>query len=597
MNTIKFESSTFGKLNKIKNGNVFSDSFVFIKEFLQNCQRSKSKNVLINFGEKDGVGYFSCYDDGCGCKNPKNIFTLDYSQWESTNEGFGIGFLSCLAIPNLKEIEIKSKDWIATVDVEDLFINENLDVSVIKNMNSITGFYVELTSEWFKENKYEIMDYIQNVGKFLSLNIIVNGNKIDQIDLITNFKNSTSDVYYMEFHNSLFDGIISVSDCSYGQLKLYYEDRYVTELYFPYLGGLIIPKYNKITLREPDRESYQRDYKWYKIKEKIEECAKTLYKEYIRLYGVKENCCIEGIGNYLETKDFQKYLKLSFLEDDFNEDILMFDDEVQEEYCTNEEENSYIDESFNENTSNIILKPVIKENFKEENQVICNYSTCNSFYEADNTLVLNDFQKKKNLLKKSIWVRAKETEEYKNMIAKARYCGIPVIVTDNVLQERVLQEKNIAHISILDDVLKEIIIKNNVELKNANEIAFIEFLEPICKYFHLEYDTFRIANLETIREFSHNDEIVMRTKEKNTKNNIVTYGLCDGRHIYLDRNALKLSKFKIKNCSKATKYALLLKVSRTIAHELAHYLYNTTDNTVLHYKKEQLIWDKIISLY
>ena len=79
----------------------------------------------------------------------------------------------------------------------------------------------------------------------------------------------------MCFENNLFNSVLSISSSSYGNVKLYYEDRYVQDLYLPFLDGIIIPKNGKITLREPDRESYKRDEKWYRINDKIM-CKKTL---------------------------------------------------------------------------------------------------------------------------------------------------------------------------------------------------------------------------------------------------------------------------------------------------------------------------------
>lgn len=38
-------------------------------------------------------------------------------------------------------------------------------------------------------------------------------------------------------------------------------------------------------------------------------------------------------------------------------------------------------------------------------------------------------------------------------------------------------------------------------------------------------------------------------------------------------------------------------VLKTVAHELAHYLYGTIDNTINHYTKESMIYNEILEMY
>lgn len=605
MENLAFKSNTYNKLLKIKDGKVFGNNTTFIKEFIQNCQRSKSRHIYFDIVEDNGMGILTCRDDGCGCKNPQYLFTLDYSNWESTTEGFGIGFWSCLSIPRLNEISIRSYNWNVSVDVNNIFNKKEESIHTTAR-EKMGGFEVRLSSDWILENKSILIDTINQVGKNIDIPIYINGCHIYQIDIVTECINRyiENDIYYYEVHNNLYDAVLGMcpSGYYYDEFKMFYENRYVKNIYdFQAIIGVIIPKNNKIDLIEPDRERIVINSKWYNMKERLRKDLVTLHKNYVSQNGVSDERYFDGINRYLDPKDFKKYLKLSFLEDDFiiEEDEPLFDNE---DIDTNDIQENTIEKStilysspVIENKAYVSKPSIERDAFKEEDQEI------NTFVRdtpcTNSNVEYNDFSKKKNILIKSVWVKSSEMETLKNNIAKARYCGIPVIVVDNILQENALIEENIPNVSTLDDVLSETIIKTNVCLKTNNEVAFIELLQPICDKFGLNPDTFRIANLETRREFTYNGKVVMKQREKNSKTKIVTYGLCDGMHIYLDRNALCLNKFKLKNCSKATKYAVLLKTSRTIAHEMAHYLYNTVDNTILHYKKEQKIWEEIIKLY
>jgi 6-pyruvoyl-tetrahydropterin synthase len=161
-----------------------------------------------------------------------------------------------------------------------------------------------------------------------------------------------------------------------------------------------------------------------------------------------------------------------------------------------------------------------------------------------------------------------------------------------------LRNRNIMHISSINECLKEIIIKKNITLKTSKEEIFIKLLQPICEKYNLPLDTFKIANLEKITTFSIDGKVLYKESLKNKKGNIKTYGLTDHINIYLDRTALELSKFNIHEGNVGlNEIKALMNTINTIAHELSHYLYNTTDNTVEHYNKEIKLQEEIIKLY
>ena len=175
---MEIKSNTFGKLMKIKEGTVFSNEYMFVKEFLQNAQRGKTKELYITVTEN----YIRFKDSGIGCKNPNSVFTLDKSEWSTTDEGFGIGFWACLAFKKLELIEVSSRKWKAFLDVNNLFLNEDLTVKKEDLKESIKGFDVILNCSTLSNLEIsEINEQIYEVAKYLNFDIYLNGDLIEKI--------------------------------------------------------------------------------------------------------------------------------------------------------------------------------------------------------------------------------------------------------------------------------------------------------------------------------------------------------------------------------------------------------------------------------
>ena len=197
-----------------------------------------------------------------------------------------------------------------------------------------------------------------------------------------------------------------------------------------------------------------------------------------------------------------------------------------------------------------------------------------------------------------MWVNAYELQQYEDLIARAEYCNVTIYVAKNVLYENAFRARNIPHITQISEALTETIVKTDVCLKTQKEETFIALLAPICKHWNLPDNCFHIANLSTETSFVLDGKVVYRKKNRNKAGNIMTYGLTDHTYIYLDRMGLELKRFNIKpgNLGLNEIKAIAHNVN-TIAHELAHLLYNTTDNTVEHYKAEIELQSQILNLY
>lgn len=568
------KSNTLGKLQKIKNGNVFDNPLIFIRELLQNSQRSKSSNVY--FEVIDGV--FRCVDDGCGCSNPDNVFTLDLSSWESTTEGYGIGFWSCLCVPDITSITVKSKNWCCVLNTVNLF--ENGDLTVVKtNISPITGFEVIIESSFFDDlddYKYnQIEEMVHETSRFLPFNTYLNELKMSRSNIFDTFVPKNLCKIY---DNRIFKAKLSISDSYSTEIKVYYDNRYVCDLYScDYIEGIIELKPNKITLREPDRTRWTRDDKYYYFIEKLKDCAKDLYLSYVKNNGIDNDNFCDGINNYLEVKDYEKYLV-------FDESMLEKEEQKEIEIVTEKKPEK-------NNTLN-------KSDFERVDKTVVQHLSAAKVCVENVPVIKDVFKDKIKKLKESVWVSKNEYSRYEKLISKAKYKGLNVIIAKNSLYEAALKKYEITHISKLEECFVETFYKKDIQLKTSKEEAFIELLSPICKEFNIPLNTFLIANLSLENSFVVDNKVVFKKVNSNSKNNIQIYGVTDGLNIYLDRIALSLNKFNIKkNNLGIWELKALMNSVNTIAHELAHFLYNTTDNTTEQYNHEINIQQRIINLY
>lgn len=654
------ESNTKGKLRKIIEGSIFNSPTVFIKELFQNAYRANAKNVYIDIEDDCMI----IRDDGCGLKNKKSILTFDYSEWDSTKEGFGIGFWSVLSIPNLVYVKIESRKLYIYLDVERVKDTLAVETSILNSY--IKGFSVELKSNYISENKYLIMDNLKECGKYMPFNVYINYNKIEKENLFDKIDNKCSDIY----NTRLFKSKISVSSDYYDYPEVYYENRLVEKLYeFPYVKGIIILKKNSVNLKEPDRESIIYNKKREILISKFNDCVKDLNKNLLNTSEDSDSIIdefAEPLKKYLNPNDYGKFLyadeTLTLNQFDKINEIVKnnYDlDEVKildvlnstadgtkewisKEYLT-EDSNELLDFNkiaqndctdindlninvFKINDKIFIKKEMLKNDVDELDYIVSepeekNEKIDTSDFEAnfnnsdiiemiegseevDAFALLNKQNKTniKDLIKKNkycMWVKSSEIDMYLNHISIAEYNGVTVFKAKNVLFEEYFKSICLTHVSNLNNAIFESynIIKNNPMSKK--EEMFLLLLEPIRKMYNLEPNIFKIGNIESKIQFTLGEKTFPPKVRRNTSKKIETYAICRGNSIIFDRHAIKLKLFNLnidKDNFSIGRHELkcLMYNLDTIAHELAHLLYGTTDNTKEHFVAERKISREII---
>lgn len=649
------KSNTIGKLRKIYEGKSFSDPLVIITELFQNSYRAEAKNVEIIL-EKDIITF---KDDGCGCDNPENILTLDMSSWKSTDEGFGIGLWSWLAVPNVERLIILSDKWKLEIDVDRIF-KENNPVATIEKHEKTHGFTVMIESKFFKDYRDDVIKRIKIDGQLQPYNVYLNGEMIEKIDLQ---KNVTGD-FVKSFNNKLFEATLSVND-DIDVATLYYEKRKVTNYYnVPFITGVIEMKKGALTLQEPDRKNIIYNEKKQIFTQKLSEVRKELYKEFVKNTTADMiNKYADAISDVLDVEDYERYIfiddeeeilvdevrSLNFTSDieakykaiemlrnkieteNNNKQLSMIDKEMGEKeiekivvllnYTNNNESVKWVaTDEIDLNGSNIALDDLSidmleeldevtignriyrkinieeeKERFEQEDQEIVDSIYVTNKKKKRNSKKLKDVIKKS---RRKVWVRAEEIEEYETLIAKAEYYGIKVLVAKNILYENIFKKHRVPHIIEIKEGVRKRNFIHDVCIKTKKEQYYLELLQPILKYYNLPEDTFLIGRLKLYIETVLDGVIVHREIIENTKESIKIKGLKEGCKIILDRKALGLQRFNLQGRGIGTnELKAVMATMDTIAHELAHLLYNTEDNTKEHFEKEKNIKEDIINIY
>lgn len=660
MNIIDIKSDVIGKLRKIYEGKSFSDRIVVITELFQNSYRAGAKNIIITLDSDELI----FKDDGCGCQDPKNILTLDLSNWESTDEGFGIGLWSWLAVYDVKELVIMSNNWEININVDRIFKDNNPVAEVKESEELIDGFVVKIKADYFKHYRENVINRIISDGELQNCNVYINNQLIEK----RNIHNEVKGDFVKSFKNKYFSATLSIDDY-FRYPNIYYENREVGRFYhINHISGVIEINKGVLTLQEPDRKNIINDDKLDKFIKVMVDTRKELYKEFLN-YAMHEQIdkYADSIASILDVKDYEKYI---FIDD---EEELLFDEKRNIDFLSDIDRKSIAlnmlrnkINSYNKSKQLSLLENNMDKCDIEKVVKLLNITTddsCNIKWVAvgdynpdnhdneitdakhfnfdtlenidklqiggviykkiniddtmnvfkmddieieDKILVKNKNKKRskdklKDVIKRSrrkVWVKLKDVNEYSNLIARAEYYNIKVFIAKNILQENVLVKYNVPYITELEEGIKKRNFIKNVGINTNKEKYYIDLLQPILRYFNLPYNTILIGNLKMYIETYLNDIVVHREIIENNKDDIKIKAVTDGDKILLDRKALGLQRFNLlgKGIGVNELKALFATID-IIAHELAHLLYNTEDNTKEHFEMVNNIREEIVNLY
>lgn len=567
---MQIKSNTKGKLNKILNGTVFESPLTFINEMLQNSYRAKANklDIFLSLDAKELV----FKDDGCGLKDPESLLTFDFSDWKSTDEGFGIGFWSVLAIEDIEEISIISRKHRIKINVEKA--KEDLEVEYFQGKME-KGFEVRLKSNYFANNYESLKAEITEKAKTMNFNVYLDHILIEKVDIFEKVKGD----FVMEFENRLFKAKFSPSSESYMSPDAYYELRKVRSMYdVPFLEGSIEVKKKAINLKEPDRNQIVMDSKYSKFKEKAIEAGREFYKSFLETIKNDEESIIkysEALSFYLKNKDFEDLIKVSFACDVESSSLEEITPEAIETLKNVEE----------------IFKNSEKPIAQRESQLAEDFSKKEDTFSSSSSETLKEVIKRRT---PKFWVESSMVENYSDNIGLAKYYGAGVIEAKTSLVQSYMMDKKVPHVKdLFSYMIKDFEMKDN-EFSTLKEEYFIEMLSPIVKRLNLNEDTFSVARISQKITFLDGDKNPYRTKKFNVE------AVRKGNKVIFNRKSLELHRFSIDKNTEGygkNEFKCIMFHLNTIAHELAHLLYNTVDNTKKHNEMERYLERVIIEEY
>lgn len=571
MTTMDIISDAASKLNKIFNGTVFDSPLVWITELFQNAHRSGAKNVTVSI-KKDGS--VLVYDDGCGCRTPKPVLTLDYSSWDSTDEGFGMGFWSVLALPGIETVRVASKNWVADIVVAEMLSSGTPQATVTRTEDPFDGFLVLIKSSWILEHLEEVVDEIREVGKYQMFNLSLNGEVVPKVQFVVEGE------FVRTFETRTFTAQLAVAESEYTHPVLYYENRKVCTIYsIDGVSGIVQVNPHVLSLKEPDRKSVVQNAKYDRFVNRVQACVKDLYREFI---PVSTDAQLDKYSNIIDhvlsVADYEGYLRVPGLVPTLTTVAPVMAPSAPSRVTIISGE-SDID--------------AYAEDDAEVESNVCDLSARAAPARVIRRQKANTRGAMKKVSKKT-WVKASElgNPEIVALKAKAEYYGVNVWVAWNVLYERVYTLRKVPHISDIKNGIVKRNIKKDVSLKTGKEEKFIRLLRPICAKYNLPENTFLIGNISLVVETRLGDKVI-------DKEVVPVGGVQEGDKIILNRKTLGLKRFNLRAGDKvglADIRALMANVI-TIAHELAHLKYRTDDNSVNHYQVQDAIHDEIVALY
>lgn len=595
LSKLTISTDTAKRLLKIREGVVYNDITTFIDELIQNAQRAKATIVKIYANENT----FSIIDNGYGCDNPKDLFTLDVSGF---GIGFGEGFNSIYTVADWFEIE--TLDWKSTKDIKEGLRKNDLEVIPIENP-FYQGFKVKLKGEKIECYINEIIKKSRSICSLIpNIEFYVNDEIVCKKDI---FQINPEYKFYQRFSNSMYEGKIALTTHGrYNNIEIYSEYRHVMSLPAYGATGVILLKPNAVNLRVPDRKSIIYDEKRTKLENMIHKDVIYLVSELLKDSDSDTIASYaEIIECYLSVKEYIKYLsigKYSIANQydtrrKINKDETIDNEKKQDEVMVNKEKIEQDVKDADKNNTHNESKPNYQPDTKrqKDDQHFSSFVTPNNHSvilksELEKVNIKN-IKQKKNV----VWVEKNQVSDKSDLISKYEYYGIFTFISPHILYDKALKFMDIPHIdSVQDQSIEKVYEVTRTGSLTKKEERIMELLEFIETQLHLPR-TFYISDIKC-------KKIVSLRGSKIYQENITVHGYAqNGTVIHLNRKSLNYGKINSILLGRDTigihDVRFILSNINLISHELAHIIYNTEDNTKEHYKREAQLTRQIGEIF
>lgn len=547
-------------------------------------------NGIGDFSGRITVEYdkFIIEDDGVGLDNPQVLFEKSTSGWGnevSIQNPFGEGFFSTLMVAN--KIKVRSIGFEAIFDVRKMFEQNTLDCITIKGSARRSGFVVELTDLEDEYSFWTVEQRVQEVAQFISgMNFYLNGKRLEH----KKFTDTDGSPFAKVLDNEYVVGWIRPfkwgSEDGYGGdgYEVYAQERFVKEIYASGLKGIVLLKDGKVDLRSPDRKEIIRNEKSQKFEEVMKLEIKEMFKEVLIKGGDDDiDKYADLVDRYVPVEEYKPLIKFVYASD--NEKFKEIIEKIKDKADAGEQ---------------IDFTQIAEEVEMEEQAIVEELELRNEVPQATETVtverpepqvverVKTGSELRQN--KVTFYVKKSELDCYVDKLSLAEYHKLPVIIVRNKLEERVLERmENFLHIKELRER-----VELSAQLKKVGAVDEIEeraswLFGVISKGLGFDRNIFRIGDMTVYKETKVGGEEIVKEEEP-------ALAVARGSEIYIDRGCLKKNRLVASNSKNIlnSDRAFIATNMEVIAHELAHVMYSTTDNTQEHAEAQVEITNKIL---
>lgn len=520
MSKLEVKVDVVGQLKLFKSS-TFTDPYSFVDEAFQNSARAKAKNVRVTV-EKDRVVF---EDDGIGLSDPEALFTMSLTGWDEETiqeqSPFGLGFFSCVALAG--HILVESRDLALEFDLDKLFDQNDTSILELPVINPVSGFRVTLTKLAKEYSRYTLEQKVaRSAERITTFKTILNGYELPTLDYI---KTDDSKFAYIIDEPGLIGWIKPLKfswDDGVNRIHIYHQDRFVRELELGNIAGVLSVDLSILDFRAPDRRDFIINEKYQKFIDRMNGHVKSMLINLV-LIGTDDELRLfqDLIDRRLTTDDYKDSLRYLFIDDpsvvykfkDMKDSELCYitpselkeileDEKIENEptFYQNGEPHSILDYRFDRKDS-------INTGMTQSSIEGVKYYSDSTQQTKFNTKDMKELEKG-NIVRLEDIIGSKiiyytepgDIKYQSDLILEARAIGIPVLVTKNRLETRVLSQTMNAHyIGSLDHIIQYQANLEDLKLKSVQEMRAKRLFNILSDILGLDYDVFKIGDIKATK--------------------------------------------------------------------------------------------------
>ncbi|WP_145413485.1 hypothetical protein [Paenibacillus xylanexedens] len=556
MNNVQVRVNVINQL-KLLRQSTFKDKLSFLDEDIQNAQRAKATEVMIEIDQFNRK--VTIENNGQKLTNPQALFSIAESEWDEdiqkSESPFGMGFFSNITVSD--HIEVFSGNRHIIFNVKEMIQSNKTDIEVNEIDNTYEGFKLVLNNFDFKEVPSSLIrERVELLGKYIhELDIYCNG----VLQPKKNLTDTDGSIFSSVIKTDNIQGWIALNSGFGDNLKVFYKGRLVTKLdSHYYIKGDLHINDKTLNLTSPDRKDIVRDDKYYAFLNEVTNHIKELANESF-LNGKQRNIdeYIDAIAWNADKEKLKS--ETSFLvfdtedrnDSEYLENIALAKRKNPKIKSVNQYEAFIKSEAARQSESNhkeIEFTQEVKTKAPEAEGIKTwsgSEGSVGGYSEPE--IDENKIEERKGQQidfnsEPVFWLSFDQIVEQEKKFKIAHHYKLKVIVSRNKLENTILEtlgkEKNIVHISELTEstLIKAFISNTELSKKESRALMLLDMLSRMIGF---NRNVFAIGDVMVIKQ----TEItaLQHTIEKIEDDFVVAYDYLINK-VYIDRAAIDDSK-------------------------------------------------------